>query len=136
MAATDPDELVHVIVTTHRHESETGIVEDERLNAEQGWFATAEAAQARVEQLNAVLRRAYEADEDRRVAILQQRRDLVLQHNREAAILRDNGIDKADMAVPREPSRTSFENWMAAKVPISTHSVRSLTRSEHDALTS
>lgn len=129
-----PDDLVHVIITAHRHEGPHGVVEDSSLNAAQGWFSTREAAQARVDQLDAVLRRAHAVDQERRAARREAEREAALQLNREAAILRDNGVDKADVPVPDHAVPQPFEDWVAAKVPVSTHRVESLTRSEHDAL--
>lgn len=127
------DEVVYAICSTHRHEGwDNRPVETTQVEEGEGWFSTRQAAQHRVDQLNASLQQAWQADEDRRRREVDKKRRDALQLNREAAAIRAAGMRKADVKVPQPYPGRTFEQWSTASTSLTVHCVVELPRSEHD----
>lgn len=130
---TDPN-VVHVIQSTYHSRDEDGrpTATDSILENE-GWFADAESAAIRCAQLNEQNRSIYDVAMSRAKRDRESKIAAAEQTNREAAILRANGIEKPSVYVPAEFVPTPFEGY----VPDHSHTsyaVMSIDRSDHDGI--
>lgn len=97
----------------HYRDRDNYPVEKRELAVGFGYFTNAETAQRAAEKGSQHLRWAYESDEKARKTAHTSEVRRVRKDNREAAILRDGGIRKADQPLPTFEPRT-FEDYLTA----------------------
>lgn len=133
--ADDTDtSVVHVIQSTyHYRDVDNRPTSDDTILEDEGWFADAASAAARCDQLNAQNRAHYD------VAMARARRERDAKilaaetANREAAILREHGMAKKDIPVPKPFEPVPFEQYVPEHGH-TTYEVLPITRSEHDGI--
>jgi hypothetical protein len=130
----DADTVIHVIESSYHYTDADGRpAVDHSIEEDEGWFANAESATIRSEQLNAQNRALYDVEMDRR----KRERDAKIlaaeTSNREAAVLRANGFEKADVRVPEPFESVPYEQWRPDRVH-TTFAVIEMKRSDHDGI--
>lgn len=126
--------LVHVILATYHYRDDSGrLSTSDTLLEGEGWFAEADAARVRADALNAQNLSMYtlameRSKRDRDAKILAAETA-----NREAAILRANGMPKKDVPVPAAFVPTPFHEFVPEHA-YTTYAVKTMTQSEHDVL--
>ena len=126
--------VVYVIQSSYHYRDQDNYPKtDEVLEDDEGWFADAESAAARCDQLNAPKRTHYEnvmASEKRDHGV---KIELARQKNREAAVLRAGGIAKTDVKVPKPFEPDVFEAFLS-RSSYTVHEPVAIRRSDHDGL--
>ena len=127
---------VHVIESTFHYDGPDGRpTTDVSVVVDEGWFEDLASANVRREQLNDRLRRAHASDMERARRDRETKIATAEQTNREAAILRANGIDKPDVPVPSPFTPTPFERYVPQH-SFTTYEVVQIHRSELDGIAS
>lgn len=132
----EPDDagVVHVIQSAyHYRDIDNRSATDYLILEEEGWFAHPASAAMRCDQLNAQNRKLYDvamarAKRDREAKILAAETS-----NREAAILRANGMSKPDVTVPKDFVPVPFDEYRPEHGH-TTYEVVPITRSDHDGI--
>lgn len=126
--------VVYVIQSTHHYRdldnyprNEDQILEDE------GWFVDEASAAVRSDQLNENNRRLYDVAMDRARRDREAKIRVAETANAEAAILRANGMTKADVPVPSAFVPTPFEDYVP-EGSWTSYAVLPITRSDHDGI--
>jgi hypothetical protein len=128
------DITVHVIRSSYHHRDvDNRPTVDEQIVEDEGWFADSASAAVRCEQLNANDRALHASDMDRRRRDRDAKIAAAETANREAAILRANGMPKDDIPVPKEFTPTAFEDWRHER-PHTVFEVIEIRRSDHDGM--
>lgn len=133
-ASNQSPALVHVIQSAyHYRDADNYPTTEEKILEDEGWFADVASAGVRCDQLNAQHRALY----DVAMARAKRERDakiaFAVTANREAALLRANGLEKKDVIVPDEFVPTPFENW-APGHSHTVYEVIEIRRSDHDGI--
>lgn len=139
-AAVDADDgglardVVHVIQSAYHYlDADNRPRTDEQILEEDGWFADPESAALRCGQLNAKNRALYDVAMSR----AKRERDVKIQAaetaNREAAVLRANGMHKTDVKVPPPFEPVPFEEYRPDHGH-TTYEVVEIRRSDHDGI--
>lgn len=125
--------VVHVIQSTYLYrDADNRPVTEESIMEEEGWFGDSSSAAVRCAQLNAHNRVHYD------VAMARARRERDAKilaaetANREASILRANGMQKRDVVVPKPFVPIPFEAYTPEHGQ-TVYAVITITRSEHDS---
>ncbi len=100
---------------------------------DEGWFFTEEAAGERVSYLNERIRDRYEAQIASAERAHEANRERAVRHNHEAQILRAAGVQKTDMAVPKDFTPPSFEAFLNS-TSHNTFRVVEIHHSDHELL--
>lgn len=133
-ASTQSPGLVRVIQSIyHYRDADNYPTTEEKILEDEGWFADAASAGIRCEQLNAQHRKLY----DVAMARAKRERDAKIAAaetaNKEAALLRANGLDKKDVIVPDAFVPTPFGSW-APGHSHTVYEVIEIRRSDHDGI--
>jgi len=106
---------------------------EDKILEEEGWFAHRPAAEKRCDELNDRNRRLYDVAMAREAREVDAKIRAAKATNREAAILRANGIPKQDVPVPAEFVPVPFERYTPAG-SYTTYDVVEIPRSDHDGI--
>lgn len=127
------NDVVHVIQSSYHYlDGSNRPVQDDTVMDEEGWFGDAESAAHRAHQLNEQNREHYEADMARQKRDRDARIARAEESNREAAVLRANGIAKNDLDVPAPFVPTPFEDYRPDSHTV--YAAIQMRRSDHDGI--
>ncbi|MCY1718529.1 hypothetical protein OVA26_16455 [Microbacterium sp. SL62] len=135
---TSPDgeetDSVYVIQSWYHHRDiDNRPTTDIELREDEGWFASAESADARCEQLNSKNRELYDVAMSRATRDQNARIQAAENTNAENAVLRQAGFQKRDVPVPTPFVAPRFEDWTPSGGH-TTYAVLPIKKSEHDGI--
>ena len=108
------------------------VTEDEIL-VNEGWFADKASAEIRRDQLNASSRTLYDQAIEAEERTQNEKIRRAKEFNREAAVLRDAGMTKADIVVPPAYTPPTYERFLNSTNHTS-HTVVEVSRADHDGI--
>lgn len=130
----EPTAVVHVIQSSYHSRGGDGQpVVTSQILRDEGWFDDPTSAQTRSAQLNAQNRALYDVEMARAEREHNAKISAAQERNREAKILRDNGVHKRDVPVPKPFVAVPFEDFVPDRA-YTTYEVLTISRSEHDGI--
>lgn len=127
-------ETVHVIQSSYNYRDVDNYPKtDDEVMEDEGWFASRQAAQDRVDELNQNNVKLWESEQERLRRAHNAKIAVARQHNREAEAIRAAGMRKADVPVPATYVVEPFEAFMRKATSYTGYSVLEISRAETDA---